>query len=482
MSLGNIALRSVNPTSEWTTGLRVYEMDDGRRRNVQLSWTTEYADCHESFTITVFWRGWYRGRPIQSSWSDAIIVTIPVSKCSKTYDGKLYRWYTYLDFDYLRSAIAGQSFDYRDRLFDQIELSVTVWSNYQSWYTEKFNQYQSNHAKQTLWIGYFPMYVIEEARYEKSNWISLYYTTTWERNDDRFCIDVFYDYTEGRSVLAKTIWGTVSRGCKLPDQKGLIEFSTENLLTHVKDHQIRIVVRFNASYRPVNLDFAEARVEGFLEDGTICNTPYLEFVPTPQLTKDSRYCVNIKATDTGDLFAPIEFITIKMRDGKYKIDEMTVKPGEIASFRFCPFNTPLVFDAIASRGQGTSKQVSIAMAGVRHESNSTVITSVDDPSVLIDAEFNQDFSVSTEAEKEIVKLAGRARPSAFYGDGGSTTMTFGAILIDDDAIEVEHIPESGDFVIRLADGRRYALSGNASLSWDHPRFKQLTISGEEVDA
>lgn len=486
MSLESIRLRATRGTqTAWTTGLKVYEKEcvAANPIEIDLGWTTVHDTPQESFTVTVYWRGHYKGETIVSDWSVPLTVTFPASECAKSYDGSVWRWSHRLNFGGLKEAMTqNKTFNYADRSYDVIDLMVTVYANFTATYAKAHgNTYQSNRETQSLHIGYFPEFVIKNVRYEKSNAISIHYQTTWTRTDDRYCVEIFYDNNERRSILKKNVWGTITRGCA-NGRLGLIEFPTEYLENHVLGHDVHIRVRWNASYRANNMEFATADYRGPIEDATICNTPKLTLVPNAYGAKADQYVVNIKVTDTGDLKAPIDYATVKMRNGKYKVDEITVKAGEVAQFRFCPFNTNLIFDCVACRGTAVSRQVSIAASKIRHTKQSTVINSINDETFRAEFEYNQEFSVDTEAQKDIVKLAGRRRPSAFYGDGAAVSMSFDCDVVDTDAIDLESLPEFGDFIIRMADGRRYALAGTVSLNWSNPHYKHVTISGEEVDA
>ena len=159
---------------------------------------------------------------------------------------------------------------------------------------------------------------------------------------------------------------------------------------------------------------------------------------------------------------------------------VTVECGEVAIMRGCPLNTPLVFEGVGSNGVSTSKKVTVLDGITIKAKGVALIESVDPDGGRVELVYNQSFSVSSEAEGDTVKLAGRRRPSSFYGHGGTRSVKVEGVLLDDAGTDIEAMPEHGDAFVLLPDGRAYKCRISVSLDWDFPRLRNVSVSGEEV--
>lgn len=493
MALFNLGL-SGSPYTTSSNGYRVYESADSSVGSsghpIRLVWTTEFGpDVQDTFTFTVRWRAWERGMSLRTAWSETYAATFNASACSPQQPVRNGRWWWShdLDVDGLLYDIAdsGGAFRYDTRRFDQIDMTVSLYTNYT---TSEGVKRKSETATVNLYVGHIPKYEITSVYYEESDLMVIEYETTWERKDDRYCFeelyvsgygsvfdqiedesfsDIIHIEDETASALKGNTWGTVTA-------LGRIEVPTKQLTQHLKGKSVYLDIRFNASYRPADLDFANARGYYEVEDRTICNTPTLRVTAS-----DDPYSVSVLTGDSGDLGAPIEKVTVKLFGGKYDADEVTVSPGEVATLRFVPFATPLVVEAVGSRGKATSRSVA-ASAGRIDVGGITVLDSIAEEE-RVTLQWNQTHDITSAGERETIKLA-RRRPSAFYGTGGTTAFSMQAVLIDEDGRDLERLPEYGDVMVRIHDGRRYAIAMEAGVSWDGPRIRTVTVSGEEVDA
>ena len=94
--------------------------------------------------------------------------------------------------------------------------------------------------------------------------------------------------------------------------------------------------------------------------------------------------------------------------------------------------------------------------------------------------FNQKYRVTSEPDGDTMKLAGRDRPSSFYGQGGATKVEVSGVLVDEDGTDVENMVREGDVYVRLPDGRAYRCKASATIDWDFRRLRNVSLSGEEV--
>lgn len=465
---------SEGPYTESGIGVRVYEREDGKgARDIRFVWSTEYgSDTQKSFFISVKFRGRVKGKtPLcaPKTWYG----TIPASECHETlpYPGGRTWWSHSFDIGKalggLLPNIAGKSgWRYDTREFDGLEMEVEIYAN---WYTDVLGDgvTRSESAFAQLWINYVPDYRITSVYYDEGDIVVIEYETTWTRQDDRWWIEHESYIVGGGALLRSDATGTIVA-------PGRIEFPTSCLTRHIKGKQIYLDLKFNAAYRPIGMTFSWAQGIYTVEDRTICNTPTLTVVRT-----NDPYSVCIQTGDSGDLGKPLESVTVKLRAERSPPEEVTVPVGSVAKMRCCPLNVPLVFDGVGSNGKATSKIATVKASAIKAP-DIVVIDSVEDQASRSVIQYNKKYAVNSEAEYETVRLAGRARPSTFYGAGGATSVEVSGDLIDETGVDLERMPELGDCFIRFPDGRAYRIAMKVSLSWEHTRIRNVTVSGEEV--
>lgn len=461
--------------------------EGGEPREVQIVWTTEQGtDFNKSFTLAIKYKGWYKGMTTCTGWSAVRTQEIDASACHRNPPHPSSRWYWMhnLDIDGVLSEItSGGKWAYETRKFDTIEFNISIIANHTESYIEQFHEETTGPAFFDGWIGNIPKYTITNVYYESSDLLVIEYNTTWTRIDDRWCIEMLWLYeSESRVYNAcdqGALWGSVSK-------LGRIEVPVSSLRYHIKNRRIRLTVRFNATYRLPNWQFAHATYDGICGDLSICNTPYVTLVGEP-----TEYGVGviIRVGDLHDLGAPIEKVTVKLRGGKYSFHQKTVNVGDVATFGQCPLNKELYFDVVGSRGKATSAVVSIKVAPIKSEHGwlEHLPSGEMVPLIWRAASDDRGLSVKTQGNYEMVNLA-RRRPSAMWGDGGTTSVSITrAFLRSEDGLDMidqlELFAElGGEFVIRDPDGHVYAIAGTVSISNPSKTYWKVTISGDEVDA
>lgn len=270
------------------------------------------------------------------------------------------------------------------------------------------------------------------------------------------------------SALSREVWGTVAA-------PGRIEVPVSALTRHLKGKKCFFTVYFNPSYRPMITGRQSASAELTVGDKSNCNGCTLELVGS-----DDPYHVAIRTGDAGDADSACTQVTVKCRTGSGYSATTTVKCGEVAVMRGCPLNTPLVFEGVGSNGVSTSKKVTVLEGVTIKAKGVALIESVDPSGGRVELVYNQSFSVSSEAECDTVKLAGRRRPSSFYGHGGTRSVKVEGVLLDDKGADIEAMPEYGDAFVLFPDGRAYKCRISVSLDWDFSRLRNVSVSGEEV--
>ncbi len=493
MAILNLGLSDEYPYTTSTVGCRVYENEDGLHgsagKDIRLVWSTEEGtQTQKTFNFTIRWRARQKGVSHLSGWSTAVTAAVSATQCNERQPHKGGRvWWSHdLDIGGLLGQISGGgAWRYDTRVFDGMELQVSVYSTFQDDYAKKYGKTKSGTASASmLSINYVPVYEITSVYYETSDMVVIEYDTTWTRQDDRYAFEpdcrvvgygASYPDVElellgggiGSALFRGVTWGTIAA-------PGRIEVPTSALTQHIKGKRVYLDIRFNAAYRPIELEFAHARGTYEVEDRTICNTPTIALTDS-----EDPYSVSVLTGDSGDLDAPIEQVTVKLAGGKYAADEVTVAPGDAATLRFPPLNRPFAVEAVGSRYGAVSAPAAAAAPAIATY-GVTVLDSIEEGSRVV-LQWNQTHDITSTSEREVVKLA-RRRPSAFYGTGGATAFSMQAVLIDEDGADIEALPEKGDVMVRIHDGRRYAIAMDAGISWEGPRIRTVSITGEEVDA
>lgn len=475
-------------------------------------WSTMAGlDTQESFILSVRWRGWKKGMSLPTEWRTSVI-QMNASACTpflSPYDGRYY-WYAPFDCDplILNDMNAGNAnWNYDERVYDHIEMTLSCWALHTPEFAAMAGYDRSEVAYSTCHIGYFPRYKLTACYYETSELVVIEYETTWTRNDDRFCIhnpdsgDRGHSHYPGSRIMyfenqnpatgsyllnGQTYWGTVVR-------KGRIEVPVEYINQHIMGRWVFLDLTFNAAYKPAGLNAIQAMGIFSVSDPTICNTPTVEIVESPD-----PYGIGVLVGDSGDRDAPIEYATIKVSTPDYAdpeqknaygcavVESYPVECGKVAYLNFLPINTPLRIDVVAtSKAGGTSNLVTVFHDGI-YAGDVVIFDTADDryhdnwDKYRLVLQFNKDYKVDSAGDVETVKLAGRSRPSSFYGTGGTRSISVSGVVIDSNCKNLEDMADCGDMYARFPDGRSYRITPEISINWEHGRIREVTVLGDEV--
>ena len=461
-------------------GVGALMREDTGAHDLRLSFTTEMgSDVQESFTVRVSAKGYAKGSPYESRWRD-FEATVPAAQCNelRQHSGGRVSWSIPLS---LVGSLASEfgPWEYSSRTHDTATFDFSVRAN---WSVDLMgvggskSDWVSEWAYAELYMGFLAKYHLSRAYYETSDLLVIEYSTTWTRQDDRFAIDSgsFAMESDGPlasfpPALSREVWGTVAA-------PGRIEVPVSALTRHLKGRKCRFSVYFNPSYRPIITGRQSASAELTVGDKQNCNSCTLELVGT-----DDPYHVAIRTGDAGDADSACTQVTVKCRTESGYSATVTVECGEVAVMRGCPLNTPLVFEGVGSNGVSMSKKVTVLDGITIKAKGVALIESVDPDGGRVELVYNQSFGVSSEAEGDTVKLAGRRRPSSFYGHGGARSVKVEGVLLDDKGTDIEAMPEYGDAFVLFPDGRAYKCRISVSVDWDFSRLRNVSVSGEEVD-
>lgn len=462
-------------------GVRIAESsDDVGSRDVRLSWSTEYGTVtHASWVLTIAAYGYPKGQSYEVEICDESDM-FAASACDETKpdgdEGRVW-WSHSLSVGNALSEITGGTgiFTYASRKYDNVRIEASVRSIYAD--PEGMGAAGSETSWCTCYIAYIPTYRILGAYYEDKDRLTITYSTTWTRKDDRWWICDEDGRVGGKSVVGGKALTTESTSGTITSI-GRIDVPAERLSTFVAGKSVRLNVHFNASYRPIGDFFANSVKELVVANKTTCDGVSLVLVSVGQTVK-------VRATaPTSDTMPDGAIIMVD--DSHYNFDIMQVALGEIAEFKYLPFGSDVKLSAIGYRDNGSTSETTSSLTVKTPSGGGCVIDvlSTGERLVMTMTEGGADKgpTVKTSPESTAVKLAGRSRPSAFYGTGGETTVSFTGVVLDEDALDYEALAEKGDILMRFPDGRRYAITPTIDVARKNLYAVRVKISGSEVSA
>ena len=453
------------------------------------------AEMNASFDIAVNYRyvprgtsggeenGWTSWQTDWTTWTN-----VPVAMCDGTQTEGASGWQWSIDLATLlerckvRNAFTDStSFGFGSRKFDRAEVEVHIKSQYIEGRADASGNTCSTRTDATVLIECQPEYVIERIRCDSLDALKIDYSAYgWERVDDRWQLELLE--ASGASILfASMPWGAVARHSA--SGEGVVIVPTESLSRLPIGEAVVVELRLNPSYRAAGAEFARAAYSGACKTDGGCNTPTLSASATSG-------GVSVAVGDSGDKGKPIESCLLKLVGSKYPFDQRIVAPGGTATFPFAPRGVPISFTVLGVAKDGSLSKLVKAEYGAVEPLGAVELVSLADPSVRAVARWNVRLEDEYAPEREAVKLAGRERQSAFYGEGGSggQSLSFDILPDDlaDDFSETESAwrkaAEAGDLLMLRRDGSRTPVSlSNAKFSraYDSP-VVSVTTSLSEV--
>lgn len=495
MAIEDISITETPTTASPQIGIRLY---DGKTYSPCLMWSTYNGiDWQKQFVIDLSWRGVPKGTvgtgdTGNTPWSAWASKTIPASQCHPYQVSDSDKWWWWVDLsvatDLESSMTTNGVWSYGNRIYDQVQFRWRMRSDYEPLHIDAMGRDHSETVTADSWIGAFPEYTITDAYRQGDSFVLTYTSPGWTRNDDRY--EVLTLTANGRNILNPGYWDTVQS--RLVEKIGWIALPTRSLTTipEVGD-VINVHLRFNASYRPMGMEFEDASATITYDDQTTGNTPTFDVT----VNGDS---ISVGVGDSGDRDSPLSSIIVKVDNGTFEWDEVHVDTleGAMANafFNFPPTNRTVRIQAQGVTGTGGVSNV------VTHEvfipaNGRILIDPIDsageragDQCVIY---LNPEWSTSRSREKNVVQLAGRRRPSAFFGGGGSTSVKVsGRVPREFDMNKADWDAESpwynlGDAamcVIRTPDGQRFVVALD-SVDVDESygqKLMSVSLTGQEV--
>lgn len=506
MAIENIslAIQTDGYDHEGHNGIRFHQYWDAGYgpRDVRLVWSTMYGSdtFQKSFTVSVSYYGVRKGQLGQST-PATVTATIPASQCHETHNGR-YWWSHDLNFGGLLSKlINGSAWTYANRLWDGLTFDVTITANW-------LDGTSSPAYKQTVWINYVPVYSLVACYYNTAGDLTIKYTATdWTRADDRWSID--YGTINGQDAFLANTWGTVNGYGEIIVPKSRIRCDLTQGMLNLK-------VRFNAQWRPVDMEFATmstslqgtsnpqketptdpgTKVNDWTKIKSVDERMYQANTPLLSVQSATAYGVAVRVSDTGDLGKPIKHVIVKLDGAKYSVDCSDVSVGGSGWLYFPPLGKSFkVFAYGLDDAGGVSNAATAIVKPIKPQGTVLQLLSDPDPAKALILRYRKSGEsikpkVTVKPNVETVQLSGRRRACSYYGDGGSTQIDFSGWVVpeletDEDNMhgeKYEALPEQGDFMCRFTDGRRYAITGQVTISPDEAANTQVSVSGDEVEA
>ena len=188
-------------------------------------------------------------------------------------------------------------------------------------------------------------------------------------------------------------------------------------------------------------------------------------------------------SDAKDKDVAFEYAVVKMVDSEYSNDTITVANGGTAVFRSAPFGKTLYFEAIGYTAAGAVSGVSNRVSAYSSGRDDAIIVSTESASVALSrfpSGSDRGVSISAEPVADVVKIAGRSRPSAYYGKGRTGKVSLSAVIEPAEYDVLLAMCEQSDMTIRDPLGHRYKIVPSVSITAKTPTLFAVDISGEEV--
>lgn len=483
-----------------------------------VKWRTQFGDEQRFANVAVAWRGVARGDVAAGmdygDWEQSDVDAsvngrvawyyrrFPVSelwRSSKDQDGPGFWWAAPLSFtstdpttvDYRNVAerICGGDWSYSSRRWDAVWLHVKVRMEYALMDDEgdPVKDEAGNEVLQSapleerdLYVGWVPDYHAQSASLTRSGLEIAYGSPGWARSSDRWALDSGLASSGGTVVSGKR-YGTLAA-------HGRILIPASMLSRDPAGEALRGTVRMNATWRPADLPFARMSLDGVVvSDLRTANTP------TIAATADQAgRSVTVRVGDSGDLGVPLESVEVRMVGAEWEFDRAELAPGGSHTFRLPPLGVTTMWEATGyGAGGAVSRSVRASARAIEPGAARLLLEPVDGSARPVELLYNVTEQSDDAPESQSVKLAGRPRPSAFFGEGGTSTHSLACDiceaavpgLVRQTASEFRALAFCGPCALRRADGSRVALCvDSVSVSRDvQPSFvRKVSLSCSEV--
>lgn len=476
------------------SGQKIIRIEDGSEpSNIWISFETDCDSVFdESMDISAVFRGITKQKTEYTGYGNWSAETYyqrfpcPDLTCKIAYPR--YRWFKDMNllhpsgnYNLFTELTNNHSWLFKDRKYDAIQLDLgvdRVHSNGEKYYLAL---HDSN-----IFIIYRPHYTITGLEYNKNGLVVSYNVSSgWNRTDDRFYVQNIYSLKSGRE------YKLIASGCNAhliaPGQFCI--YHNDIINVPEPGESVSALFSIAPSYDPLFNDGENlVRYKGGIADGTKCN-------PIKVVPNEIGFGVSFAISEIQSGYERVERVVVKMEPAEFDFDtqELDKLPGVVQMDP--PLNKRAVF-SITPYGDGnTTNETKYYEAYI--EANFVILTSIDSgESVII--RYNYLPSFTAKPDVNIVKFAGRDRPSAFYGTGGTIEGTITGTIVDEihPNVDVPYNVETqnpgkfeivhffGDCLLKTPDSTRRVVSVSSidvnTKSTNMLHVKDISIKMTEV--
>ena len=446
-----------------------------------LHWATWYGtDLNSTFRVETRFNGVPKGgtggfEGMRTEWSAWKAVDLPASECRPTSSPSddMTHWSVPLSriFD-VSEMTSGGVWSYDARLYDQVQCDAWVTS------VAPGGGQPDQTGSYRFYFEAFPRFEVTDL-YMQGEWLVVAYDADgWTRKDDRWEIVSFTK--GGRDVLAKS-WGTQAGRV---EKLGWITVPRSAMQQQLQEgDRVSLDVRWNAAYRTPMLDWASWK--GALEvsgNGTANR-------PTGGVTVNPDGSISVDVGDSGSGGGPIDSWQVTIQGGGTEFDSATVQGvSPNALLKYPPLDVPVTVQIQGSTATGgtsdvVEQTVTVPSGGVALFD--PVGPSGEREGEQVRAACNLEWDRDASRDKEVVKFAGRPRPSAAFGDGGEASVSAKWTAPWKDGApdpSVRALAGAGYVVARFPGGERYLLAVDSVKTSESfgGRFTEASMTGQEV--
>lgn len=501
MAILDLGLSLSSAGSESLQGVRIYaggvDPDD-----IFVKFSTESGlDWQDTFDISCCTRAVPRaGTGISedgySQWAEFVWSSVPASECHPHQVPGNSRWWWAIPLSAIgeykngstdpsawgsiEGALFPKGYGFDERTQDAINLQVHVKSHFVSGKQDANGATVSNLAEaNSLWVGYFPDYVLKGAKKTGSGLVIEYTSPGWERNDDRFAVRGLSQFG---NILKAGNWYGNANGYSMGAGSISIPFSW---LTRVpSEQQLRVDIRMNASFRDIEMEFGELVGTVSVIDKTSCSTPTLKVVSA---TQDM---VQIQLGDAGDHPDRYVVANCMISDDVVDTDAATVVNGGVYTISYPPLGRDFEVAAIGLYGADAISKVARVTVPAIDADGKMLIAPIDTGFDQVELRYDVSEDWDFEQDMEVVKFSGRPYESVAYGFGGKARGTFKCSIVEgesfgdaaQDVSDFENLMFARTCILRGPDGeRRRVAVESVNPKWNTTRtVRTISISVRQV--
>lgn len=384
-----------------------------------------------------------------TGWSEWSMQEYPISQCNPSADSAGYWWGVPVNVGGIIAKWCPHGWAYSTRDNDEIGLQLYVYAKYEQSYIDATGQEVSAYSWRQVRVSWVPTYSVSAMSFGTSGDLHITFSRPgWSRTDDRYTITKLQSSTA--DYLSSPISGTVGDGS--------IRVPSSKLARSVKAGAVYVEMKIDASFRESGWTLATARASLNVADKSSCTLPMLT------VTNHGDY-FSVKTADSkAGGTVSTQRVFLKLRGYSEDFDSDDVQIGGNATFRFPPLDKSVVVDAVGYAGDDSySKTVSVTVP--TSSGGKSYVQLEDTPTAGFALYYGQEFKRSVSPDREVVKLAGRSKSSAYFGTGAEVSTTLSGKLIDLAGIEqgtpdvAEAVAEAGGVVVvRRPGGYRQRCS------------------------